>query len=318
VLDSPQDLGAVIGSLVRPYLIADRDPRQTELLQAIDSALAEGMRSILHDPTFQAAEALWRGVHLLVARLETGSSLQIHLLDATDAELALALANGAWSPGEATLIVVLRAFSGADSEIAMLRDLARLGQRAGAACLTSGVPALIGAAGAEALAEPHDWQGPPEGWTALRQEDSAPYLGVAIPRFLLRMPYGEEGEECELFRFEELGDESAEGDYLWGNPALACALLLAQSITGQGRGMHPGAHHELDGLPLPLVRRNGEPTVRHPAEVPLSPDAAEQLLERGVMPLAPVPDRNAVRVLRFQSVAEPPAPLAGRWSSSRT
>jgi len=43
---------------------------------------------------------------------------------------------------------------------------------------------------------------------------------------------------------------------------------------------------------------------------------AEWVLEQGFMPLVSLKDRDAARLLRFQSIAEPPAPLSGRWSQA--
>jgi type VI secretion system protein ImpC len=37
------------------------------------------------------------------------------------------------------------------------------------------------------------------------------------------------------------------------------------------------------------------------------------LINEGLMPLLSVKGRDAVRLPRFQSIAEPAAPLAGRW-----
>jgi type VI secretion system protein ImpC len=42
---------------------------------------------------------------------------------------------------------------------------------------------------------------------------------------------------------------------------------------------------------------------------------AEQILEQGFMPLASMKHRDAVRLVRFQSIADPLAPLVGRWES---
>ena len=50
------------------------------------------------------------------------------------------------------------------------------------------------------------------------------------------------------------------------------------------------------------------------AEVLLTDEAAEMLLDRGFMPLASMKNADRVRVVRFQSVADPPVALAGRWN----
>jgi type VI secretion system protein ImpC len=46
----------------------------------------------------------------------------------------------------------------------------------------------------------------------------------------------------------------------------------------------------------------------------LTEDAAEAILDRGLMPLMSIKAADTIRMPRFQSIAMPFAPLAGRWS----
>jgi predicted component of type VI protein secretion system len=96
---------------------------------------------------------------------------------------------------------------------------------------------------------------------------------------------------------------------------MAVALLLAQSFSEAGWGMRSGALTEIDGLPLHLYETDGGATSKPCAEVLLTEDAAEHALEKGLIPLVSFKDRDMARVLRLQSIADPPQPLAGRWAS---
>jgi len=129
------------------------------------------------------------------------------------------------------------------------------------------------------------------------------------------LPYGAESDPCELLPFEEL--ESREHSrYLWGNPALVCALLLARSFVASGWALHPGEGLEVTGLPLDLYRVEGETMAKPCAETLMTDRLAMQMSDRGFMPLASLKDSDAVRLVRFQSVADPPVGLAGRWVGS--
>jgi len=108
-------------------------------------------------------------------------------------------------------------------------------------------------------------------------------------------------------------DGSVHESYVWGNPALACLALLGQAFSQDGWSLHPGAVQDLPGLPLHVYAEDGDSRIKPCAEVILSPRAAERLLDAGVMPLLSIPGHDAVRLARFQSLAAPPAPLAGRW-----
>src|SRR5262249_35833459 len=90
---SASEIERYIQKVVAPYLTPriDRD-RQAELVGSVDEAIGGQMRAILHHPRFQQAGAVWRGMFFLVRRLDTGSDLQLYLVDATKAELAADLA----------------------------------------------------------------------------------------------------------------------------------------------------------------------------------------------------------------------------------
>ena len=63
--------------------------------------------------------------------------------------------------------------------------------------------------------------------------------------------------------------------------------------------------------PGEIFRRDGEACAVPCAEVLLSDRAAEIILDSGLMPLLSLPDRDVVRVGRFQSIADPSAPWRG-------
>ena len=103
--------------------------------------------------------------------------------------------------------------------------------------------------------------------------------------------------------------------YLWGSPAFACALLLGQAYTDAGSAMTPGDRQELLDLPCHTCVRAGERALTPCGEVLLPERTADAILAQGLMPTLSFKDRNAVRLARFQSLADPPAPLAGPWSA---
>jgi len=175
--------------------------------------------------------------------------------------------------------------------------------------------------GCESLAkmpDPKQWRRmtEPEGtraWEALRRLPEAAYLGLALPRFLLRLPYGAATDPTERFEFEEMDTVPEHKHYLWGNPAFACAYLIAQAFSENGWDLRPGAVGEIENLPLHVYREKGESRITPCAEVLLTEQAAETILDRGFMPLLSFKSQDRIRLARFQSLTEPPSPLAGRW-----
>jgi type VI secretion system protein ImpC len=352
----PDDLERFVRRVTEPHLAAVPDSRQAEVLAVIDRALSSQMRALLHVPAFQALEAAWRAVFLLVRRLETDSQLKLYLIDISKPELAedlggsqdlpsadlpradlrsadlrskdlrsaglfrLLVDRSVGTPGAEpwALVVGNYTFGPNRQDASILARLAQIASAAGAPFLAGASPRAVGCESFAETPYPEDWKAEAEGddsaaWAALRQLPEAGYLGLALPRFLLRLPYGPTTDPVESFSFEEMPDSPAHEDYLWGNPAFACALLLAQSFSDNGWQMRPGAPSELDGLPLHVYKRDSDSELKPCAEALLTERAAGKILERGPMPLVWLKGQDAVRLVRFQSMAEPLGALKGKW-----
>jgi len=82
-----REFNAMLKELVWPHLVSVDESEQSKLIGVIDDATGDLMRKILHNHQFQALEAAWRGLYLMIRRTETDTNLSIHLLDATKDEL---------------------------------------------------------------------------------------------------------------------------------------------------------------------------------------------------------------------------------------
>jgi type VI secretion system protein ImpC len=291
------------------------------------------MRRILRDPRFQALESAWRAAHWLVTNLETDETLQVHLLDVGKDELAADIAGAGDDLERSALYRLLmqhgpgmpdgpawsvlagdyRFGAGAD-DVALLAALGAIGAQVGGPFLAEADASILGC---RSLAESPDdrrWERLDDEtaarWSALRQSKAAPWLGLALPRVLLRVPYGRKSDPIEQFAFEEMPG----GAYLWGSPAIACALLLGQAYSDAGPDMTPGDRQELTDLPCYTSGEAGERVMTPCAEVALSERTANAILDRGLMPALGFANRNAVRIARFQSLADPPTALSGPWA----
>jgi type VI secretion system protein ImpC len=331
---SSDEVGEFAQRVVAQYLVSTPDPRQPEILAVIDRAIGALMRAVLHNPDLQALEAVWRATFLLVRQLETSSQLKLYLVDISKQELAADLRSAAglrdtgvyrllveksvetqgaepWA-----LIVGNYSFGPGSEDAELLSRMARIAHRAGAPFLAEASAHLLGCSSLASTPHPPDRKAPEKrasGWAELRRLPEAEAVGLALPRFLLRLPYGKETSPLESFDFEEFPEPPVHEDYLWGNPAFAVAMLLAQSYSEAGREMRAGTVMEMEKLPLHVYLRDGEPESKPCAEVLLTEDAAERMVAEGLIPLVSFKDRDLVRVVRFQSIADPPHALAGRW-----
>jgi type VI secretion system protein ImpC len=329
------DWNAYIRSVVEPYTMPGVDPQQPQLVACVDSVATGIMRAILHHRDFQAIEAAWRAVHFLIRRLETGASLSLNLVDISKQELLsntqsdnlqstglykLLVDQTVGTPGGGrwSVIVGNYTFDHTREDAELLSHLGGIAERAGAAFLGAAHSHLVGCESLAATPDPDDWALPFDSqvagtWSGLRHLPQASYVGLALPRFLLRLPYGNETDPIEQFDFDELGEGSNHDDYLWGNPAFACACLLAQSFTEQGWNMRPGTVLELDGLPLHVRACKEESEVKPCAEAILTDRAADRIAAIGLMPLLSHRSRDAVRLGGFRSLTG--GQLAGPWGN---
>lgn len=316
------------------YLVSSPDPRQGEILTVMDRAIGGLMRAVLHNPDFQALEAIWRATFLLVRQLDTSSQLKLFLIDISKEELAADLGSGAdlrdtgayrllvektvETPGAEPWAVIVGnySFGAGKDDAVLLAQMARIARRAGAPFLSGASPQLLGCSSLESTPRPRDWDASLDRscWSELRHLPESEAVGLALPRFLLRLPYGKKTSPLESFDFEEFPEQPGHEGYLWGNPAFLVATLLGQTFSESGWEMKPGTVAEIDRLPLHVYEKNGESEPKPCAEVLLTEDAVERMVEEGLIPLVSFKNRDSVRLARFQSVAAPPRPLAGRWA----
>lgn len=319
----------LLAQVAAPHAIAPDDPRKQEYIDLVDALAADRMRAILHYPAFQALEAAWRGVFLLTRRLDTGADLKIYVLDCSKEALASdleatenlrstalykLLAEQPLGTPRWGIIVGNYEFAAMQSEIEMLGRIAQITAKAGAPFLAAASTSVFGCASVAETPDPDDWQAPPADaaamWQQLRRFPQATSLGLAAPRFLLRLPYGRDSSPVERFDFEELPTARHEA-YLWGNPAFACACLIGQTFSETGWNMQGRLYRDLDELPTHVFHDDGESRVKPCAEAVLLDRAVEQILDSGIMPLQSFADRGAIRLVRLQSIADPPTALEG-------
>jgi type VI secretion system protein ImpC len=274
-------------------------------------------------------------VEQLVRTLELGDSMALLLLDCTREELAQDLSeHGAdlsrsalhrqlcvapeQAPDDArwSLLVSDLSFGANLTDLQMLATLGAMAGRAGAPLLAAAQPVLLGCSSVAQLADAKAWQVLPAElgayWAALRQSPVAPWLGLALPRVLLRLPYGKASDPISTFAFEELAAREHQ-DYLWGSAAWALALLAGQAFMEQAWDMELATGAELDDLPSHVVLVDGEKQLQPCAELLMSEAAGDAVLRHGPMVLLSYRQRNAVRLLRWQSIAEPAQALRGAW-----
>ncbi len=287
------------------------------------------MAALLHHPQFQAVEAAWRGLDWFLRRAQKGdANVEVVLYDVSAANFKAAINSADDLTGTSVhqalieqamqgqkgqpwaLLVGVYTFDVTGPDAQVLGRMAKIASQAASPFLT--------AMNARTLAPTFapDAESAPA-WAALRALPEAALLGLASPRFLLRLPYGENTQSLERFSFEEFQLFKDQSNYLWGNPALTCAALVAQGFAKEGWAFKPGPVLQLDAMPMHAYTKDDEEEVTL-AETWLLRPAAEKISKIGIMPLLCVKGRNALQLYRFLSLAQPPkdqplVELFGRW-----
>lgn len=314
------DVNALIKNLVAPSVVPVATPEQMAALAAVEVELAARLRAILHHPHFQAVEALWRGLDLLVRAHGGEENLKLFVLDVSKEEVMaevraqenLQQSALCRSLGEASCAVIVGAFTFDDTleDIETLGRLAKISSMHGAAFVTGATAHFIGCDSLVLRPDPADWTRrmtveSSAAWAALRALPEARHLGLVLPRVLLRQPYGKGSDRIDTFPFEEMMSGTRHESFLWGSGAFVAGHLLADIFCAEGWAMTASGPGELDDLPVFKFTEDSETKVKPCAEVWMSERTGERILELGLMPLLSVKGRGSVRLAGMQSVAQP-------------
>jgi type VI secretion system protein ImpC len=270
---------------LRDLARAHAAPPQAPNKQRI-AASGERMRALLHHPRFQALESAWRGLDFVVRQPEDDDA-RVHIAQFSRKDLERDLAESTDLRSTKTYALLhnrpwqgifgLYTFGDSDTDIDLLGRLALLAASANKPFIAEG-SADMGS---------H--------WEELRSIPEAKYLGLALPRFLLRLPYGAKSSAIDSFEFEEMPAVPVHAHYLWGHPALVC-LALVMAAADEDDGL------DLQRLPVHNYKEDGEWKMTPCAEVWMTEPQVSALMELGLMPLISFRDSDRIRLAGFRAI----------------
>ena len=304
------------------------------LIAALDLKLTEQINLILHTPEFQAVEGAWRGLHHLVNNTETDEMLKIRVLNISKNELGKTIKKfkgTAWdqSPifkkmyeqefgqfgGEPFgAIVADYYFDNSAPDVELLTGMAKVAAAAHAPFISAAAPSVMLMESWQELSNPRDltkiFQTPEHAaWRSFRESEDSRYVGLAMPRFLARQPYGAKTDPVEAFDFEE--DTSAAGskNYTWANAAYAMAVNINRSFKEYGwcsriRGIESGG--AVEALPVhTFPTDDGAVDMQCPTEIAISDRREAELAANGFMPLIHKKNTDFAAFIGAQSLHKP-------------
>ncbi|HYP84243.1 type VI secretion system contractile sheath large subunit [Variovorax sp.] len=304
------------------------------MIAAIDAKLTEQVNRIIHHEDYQKLESAWRGLHYMVNNTETDENLKIRVMDISKKELHKQLRKfkgTAWdqSPlfkkiyeqeygqfGGEPFGAILGDyhFDQSPPDVELLGEMAKIAASAHAPFITGASPNLMQMESWQELANPRDLTkifSTPEyaAWRSLRESDDSKYIGLCMPRFLARTPYGAKTNPVEEFDFEEDTDGADHGKYAWANAAYAMATNINRSykLYGWGsriRGIESGG--AVENLPLhTFPSDDGGVDQKCPTEIAISDRREAELSKAGLLSLIHRKNSDFAAFIGAQSLHKP-------------
>ena len=304
------------------------------LIAAIDERISTQVNEVMHHEEFQKLESSWRGLHHLVTNTETDESLQIRVLPISKDEVRTTLRKfpgTSWDQSPLFKLIYEQEygqlggtpysclvgdyhFDHSPTDVETLTSFAKIASAAHAPFLSAANATVLGMDSYQELANPRDISAiftTPEyaGWRALRDSEDSRYIGLTMPRFLARKPYGAKSDPVEEFAFEE---DTAGGDpekFCWANSAYAMATNIARAFKLYGwcariRGVTSGGI--VENLPTyTFPTDEGGVAMTCPTEIAISDRREAELAKCGFMPLVHRKHSNEAAFIGAQSLQRP-------------
>ncbi len=280
------------------------------MIAEIDVKLSKQVDAILHNPTFQEMESSWKSLKTLVDRTEFRENIRIDILHVTKQEMkddfefspditqsglykhVYSSGYGQFGGDPVGVIVGNYTFAPTNTDIQLLGKVASIAAMAHAPFLSAAGPEMLGIESYEELPNLKEVKSNLESsrfakWRALRETEDARYLGMTMPRFLLRTPYDPEENPIRNFNYKE--DVSGGHDeYLWGNSSYLLASRIADSFAKYRwcpNIVGPQSGGAVEDLPVHLYEAFGDLQAKIPTEVLITDRKEFELSDEGFIPL---------------------------------
>jgi len=281
------------------------------MIAELDQKIGRQVDEILHAPAFQKLEAAWRGLKFLVDRTDFRENIRINIVNCSKEDLRADFEDapevvksglyktvytgeyGQFGGEPYAAIITDYVFGPGPQDIALLQKAAAVAAMAHAPFIANAGPQFFGLDDFLKLPNLKDLKSLFEGpqyakWQSFRESEDARSVGLCVPRFLLRLPYGSSTVPVKAFAYEEDVKGRHEA-YLWGPSSLAFATRLADSFAKYrmcANIIGPTSGGAVEDLPLHQFEAMGELQTKIPTEILISERREFELAEEGFIALA--------------------------------
>ena len=298
----------------------------------IDHLISIQLNEIMHHPQFQKLEGTWRGLKYTVDNSELTPMLKIRILNASKKELLRDLQRAADFDQSAMFKKVYEEeygifggepfgalvgdyeFGKHPEDLELLDKVSHVAAAAHAPFLTAAAPELMSLDSFTNIGAPRDLAKIFDTteyakWKGFRESEDSRYVGLCMPRVLLRLPYGKDTRPVDGFNYEEGVDGTEHSRYLWGNAAYALGARLTTAFAQFGwcaaiRGVEGGGL--VEGLPAHTFRTDeGDIALKCPTEVAITDRREKELADLGFIPLVHCKGTDYAAFFSVQSPQKP-------------
>ncbi len=284
-----------------------------EEVQEIDHLLSLQSNEIIHHPLFQQLEASWRGLFYLVVQTETSTELKIRVLDVTKKELLKDLQKcsefdqsyffkkiyeeeyGTFGGAPFGALIGDYEFGPNSQDMELLEKISNVAAAAHAPFISAASPQMFNAESFADLPNIRNMNAIFDSveyakWRSFRNSEDARFIGLTLPRILMRVPYGPNSVQIQEFDFREMGDDESDNKkFLWGNASYAVGVCFTNAFAKYGwcasiRGVEGGGL--VQGLPTYNFKRDdGGIALKCPTEIAITDRREKELNDIGFIPL---------------------------------
>ncbi len=305
-----------VGALISEMLKSENQEEKVNkaivdrMISEIDAKISAQMDEILHNEKFQALESRWRGLYMLVERTDFRQNIEMEIINVSKEELledfeeclditqsglykhVYTSGYGQFGGGPVGTIIADYQLSPSNMDMKFLSKVASIAAMSHAPFISSAGPKFFGLESFEGLPDLKDMQdvmSSPQfaAWKGFRENEDSRYVGLTLPRFLLRAPYDPEDNPISKFVYKEDVSASHE-DYLWGNTVYAFASRLTDSFANYRwctNIIGPNSGGAVTDLPVHTFESMGDMEMKIPTEVLVSDRREYELSEQGFIPL---------------------------------
>jgi type VI secretion system protein ImpC len=304
---------ALIAQLIEPGRKVEKVSKATvdEMIAEIDNKLSLQVDAILHHPEFQKLESAWSSLKFLVDKTDFRENIKLELLNVSKEDLledfedapevtksglyktVYTAEYGQFGGKPYGNIIANYEFGPGPQDIKLLQYVASVSAMSHAPFIAAAGPEFFGLEDFNGLPNMKDLKSIFEGpqyikWQSFRESEDARYVSLALPRFLLRLPYGPDTKPVKAFNYVE--DVSASHEhYLWGNTAFAFVTRITDSFAKYRwctNIIGPLGGGAVEDLPVHQFESMGAIQTKIPTEVLISDRREFELAEEGFISLA--------------------------------